>query len=114
VLLVVETTDLVFALDSIPAIFGVTRDPFIIYTSNVFAILGLRAMYFLLAAMLPKFRFLRHGLSAVLVFVGARMVTDSVFPIPTGSALLVVCAILAAAVVLSIVAGKEGSGADGA
>jgi tellurite resistance protein TerC len=73
VLVLVETTDLIFAVDSIPAVFAVTRDPFIVYTSNVFAILGLRSMYFLLAGVVGKFRFLRLGLSAVLVFIGAKM-----------------------------------------
>jgi tellurite resistance protein TerC len=108
VLIVVETTDLVFALDSIPAIFGVTQDPFIIYTSNVFAIMGLRAMYFLLAALLPKFRYLKHGLSAVLVFIGLRMLVDGFVHIPTAAALLVVVAILGIAVVASVFAKPEG------
>ena len=103
VLLVVETTDLVFALDSIPAIFGITRDPFIIYSSNVFAILGLRAMYFLLAALLPRFRFLRHGLSAVLVLVGARMLTEHWIQVPTAITLGAVCAILVLAALASVV-----------
>jgi tellurite resistance protein TerC len=102
VLAVVETTDLVFALDSIPAIFGVTRDPFIVYTSNVMAILGLRAMYFLLAAMMTQFRFLRHGLSLVLVFIGARMLFDRWIDLPTAVTLLAVCGILATAVVASL------------
>ncbi len=102
VLIVVETTDLVFAFDSIPAIFAVTRDPFIIYSSNVFAILGLRAMYFLLAAMMPKFRFLKHGLSAVLVLIGIHMLTDRWVEVPTAVMLIVVCAILAVAVLASL------------
>ncbi len=102
VLAVLETTDLVFALDSIPAIFGVTRDPFIVYTSNVMAILGLRAMYFLLAAMMAQFRFLRPGLSLVLVFIGLRMLADRWIAIHTGVMLLVVCGILAVAVVASL------------
>ncbi len=102
VLVVLETTDLVFALDSIPAIFGVTKDPFIVYTSNVMAILGLRAMYFLLAAMMTQFRFLRHGLSLVLVFIGARMLTDRWIEIPTELMLLVVCGILAVAILASL------------
>ncbi len=103
VLAVLETTDLVFAFDSIPAIFGVTRDPFIVYTSNVMAILGLRAMYFLLAAMMSRFRFLRHGLSLVLVFIGLRMLADRWIAIHTAVMLLVVCGILAAAVIASLV-----------
>src|SRR5262249_53198402 len=115
VLLVIETTDVVFALDSIPAIFGVTQDPFLIYSSNVFAILGLRAMYFLLAALLPRFLFLKHGLSAVLAFVGLRMLGDRYLEIPTSTALLVVCAILGIAVVASVLFGrKAGSGGKAA
>jgi len=113
VLILVEFTDLIFAVDSIPAIFGITRDPFIIYTSNVFAILGLRAMYFLLAALLPRFRYLKHGLSAVLVFIGARMLSDDVLHVPTAAALLAVVAILAIAVAASMLAGAgKGSGED--
>ena len=73
VLLIVESTDLVFAVDSIPAIFAVTQDPFIVYTSNVFAILGLRSLYFLLAGVMHKFHYLKLGLSAVLTFVGVKM-----------------------------------------
>ena len=111
VLAVVETTDLVFALDSIPAIFGVTRDPFIIYTSNVFAILGLRAMYFLLAALLPKFRFLNYGLSLILVFIGARMLAEKFVEISTEATLLIVVGVLAASIVASLaVPGKGGDG----
>jgi tellurite resistance protein TerC len=113
VLAVVETTDLVFALDSIPAIFGVTRDPFIIYTSNVMAILGLRAMYFLLAAMLVQFRFLRHGLSMVLVFIGIRMLVDRWIDIPTALTLLIVCGILAAAVLASLLFRPKAGGTAG-
>ena len=112
VLLVVETTDLMFAFDSIPAIFAVTRDPFIMYTSNVFAILGLRAMYFLLAALLPQFRFLRHGLSAVLVLVGARMLAEPWIEMPTAVTLLIVCGILAIAVAASMLVRPRGKGED--
>lgn len=76
VLLVIESTDVLFAVDSVPAIFGITRDPFIVFTSNIFAILGLRALYFLLAGVMHLFRFLRYGLAAVLVFVGLKMVGE--------------------------------------
>ncbi len=103
VLLVVETTDLLFAFDSIPAIFGVTSDPFIIYTSNVFAILGLRAMYFLLAALLPTFRYLKYGLAAVLVFIGIRMLAEPWIEIPVGTALAVVAGVLGIAIAASLV-----------
>ncbi len=106
VLLVVETTDLAFALDSIPAVFGVTRDPFIVYTSNVFAVLGLRAFYFLLAGVLPYFRYLDTGLSLVLMFIGAKMLGEHWLPIPTHIALLVVAAVLGVAVIASIVAAR--------
>ncbi len=75
-LLVVESTDVLFAVDSVPAIFGVTRDPFIVFTSNIFAILGLRALYFLLAGVMDLFRYLNYGLSAVLIFVGGKMVAE--------------------------------------
>ena len=103
VLLVVETTDLLFAFDSIPAVFGVTRDPFIIYTSNVFAILGLRAMYFLLAAILPSFRFLNYGLCAVLVFIGLRMLAEPWIEIPVTWALTLVCVMLGASMLASLI-----------
>ncbi len=102
VLVVVETTDLVFALDSIPAIFAVTRDPFIVYTSNVFAILGLRALYFLLAGVMDMFRFLQVGLAIVLTFVGCKMLVSEFYKIPIGVSLGVVGAILATAVLASL------------
>ncbi len=82
VLLVVESTDVLFAVDSIPAIFGITRDPLIIFTSNIFAILGLRALYFLLADVLDRFRYLHYGLAAVLAFVGLKMVGENWLPRP--------------------------------
>lgn len=102
VLLVVETTDLVFAFDSIPAIFAVTRDPFIVYTSNVFAILGLRSMYFLLAGIMGLFRYLKAGLSLVLGFVGVKMLLADVYHVPIGVSLAVVFGVLAVSVVLSV------------
>lgn len=106
VLLVVETTDLAFAVDSIPAIFAITHDPFIVYTSNVFAILGLRAFYFLLASALPYFRYLGTGLSIVLMFIGAKMLAERWVEIPTGASLGVVGAVLTVAVVASVVAAR--------
>lgn len=102
ILLVVESTDLVFAVDSIPAIFAVTQDPFIVYTSNVFAILGLRALYFLLANVMDKFQYLKVGLSAVLVFIGVKMVIVDFYKIPIGISLGVVAAILTLSVVASL------------
>ncbi len=101
VLVLLETTDLIFAVDSIPAIFAVTDDPFIVYTSNVFAILGLRSLYFLLAGVMNKFTYLKLGLSAVLVFVGVKMLLSEVYKIPSLVSLGVVAALLAVAVVAS-------------
>jgi tellurite resistance protein TerC len=103
VLITVETTDVVFAVDSIPAVFGVTRDPFIVYSSNVFAILGLRAMYFLLAGVMNTFYYLSHGLSLVLVFIGAKMLTADFFHLPIATSLAVVAIILGVAVGASLV-----------
>src|SRR5690606_8519715 len=78
VLLVIESSDVIFAIDSIPAIFGITTDPFIVYTSNIFAILGLRSLYFLLAGVIDRFEYLKIGLSIVLGFVGVKMLTESI------------------------------------
>ena len=107
VLVMVETTDLVFALDSIPAIFAITTDTFIVYTSNVFAILGLRALYFLLAGLMHKFRYLSHGLGLVLVFVGAKMLLHDWFEIPIEASLGIVLSILTAAIVASLLRPAE-------
>lgn len=108
VLLVVETTDLVFALDSIPAIFAVTTDAFIVFTSNVFAILGLRALYFLLAGMLGMFRYLKLGLSFVLGFVGSKMMVSALdVEIPILVSLAVIAGILTVSVAASLVAAKR-------
>jgi len=94
VLVMIETTDLVFALDSIPAVLAISQDPFIVYTSNVFAILGLRALFFAVAGAMELFQYLSYGLSAILVFIGIKMVVADVFPIPVGVALGVVAGIL--------------------
>ena len=102
VLLVIEITDITLAIDSIPAIFGITRDPFIVYTSNVFAILGLRAMYFLLAGVLNRLRFLTVGLSFVLSFIGAKMLTQHWVDIPEHISLIVVAGILLGALGASL------------
>ena len=103
VLLVVETTDLIFAVDSIPAVLAITRDRFIVYTSNVFAILGLRAMFFALKGAMDLFHHLHYGLSAILVFVGAKMILGHFVEIPIGIALGVVASILAFSVIASLV-----------
>jgi len=107
VLLIVEWTDLVFAIDSIPAVFAVTRDPFLVYSSNVFAILGLRALYFLLASALDKFRYLKAGVAMILVFVGGKMVAESWVDIPTLASLGVIIACLVTAVVASLIASRR-------
>lgn len=104
VLLVVETTDVVFAVDSIPAILAISTDPFIVYTSNVFAILGLRALYFALAGLMELFHYLNYGLSFILAFVGVKMLlSDSSFKIPMGVALGVIGGVLIISVVASMV-----------
>lgn len=102
VLVVVEATDVVFAVDSIPAVFGVTQNAFIIFTSNIFAILGLRALYFLLAGLMHKFRYLSYGLGLVLIFVGAKMLLHDWFEISIEISLAVVLGILATAIVISL------------
>jgi tellurite resistance protein TerC len=102
VLVLVETTDLVFAVDSIPAVFGVTRDPFVVYTSNVFAILGLRSLYFLLAAVVHKFWLLKPALSLVLLFVGGKMLASGFYHVPTLLSLVVIVTILSGSVVVSL------------
>ena len=100
-LLVVETTDLIFAIDSIPAIFAVTTDVFIVYTSNIFAILGLRALYFLLSGSIERFRYLKIGLAIVLLFVGTKMVLADFYEIPIVLSLVIVLGILAASILAS-------------
>ena len=107
VLLIVESTDVVFAVDSIPAIFAVTRDPFIVYTSNVFAILGLRSLYFLLAGALDKFHYLKPALAVILSFVGLKMLVSNFYKIPVGVSLGVIAALLIVAVVASLVRARR-------
>jgi tellurite resistance protein TerC len=106
VVIVLETTDLVLAADSIPAVFGVTRDPFIVYSSNVCAILGLRAFYFLLAGIMPLFQYLDEGLGFVLMFIGAKMLAEPWLHISTGLSLAIVAAVIAIAVLVSIITAK--------
>jgi tellurite resistance protein TerC len=102
VLVVVESTDVVFAVDSIPAIFAITKDPFIVFTSNIFAILGLRSLYFLLARVMGLFRFLKYGLVGILWFVGAKMLLAGVLKIPIGCSLATIATLLAGSVALSL------------
>ncbi len=98
----VETTDLIFAIDSIPAILSITTDPFIVYTSNVFALLGLRALFFALAGLMRLFRYLQYGLGVILAFIGVKMMIVSVYKIPVGMALGVIAGILLVSVLVSI------------
>jgi tellurite resistance protein TerC len=107
VLLVVETTDVLFAVDSIPAVLAITRDAFIVYTSNVFAILGLRSMYFALAGLMEMFRYLHYGLAMILMFVGLKMLGSAYFKLPTWIALSVVLGVLTIAVVASLLNPKK-------
>ena len=102
VLLVVETSDLLFAVDSIPAVLAITLNAFIVYTSNVFAILGLRSMYFALAGMMDLFHYLHYGLSAVLIFIGIKMLASHYMSIPTGWALVIVLLVLGASILASL------------
>lgn len=107
VLLTVETTDVVFAVDSIPAVFGVTRDPFIVYSSNVFAILGLRALYFLLAGVMQSFYYLKHGLSLVLIFIGLKMMLEDVMHVPIGISLGIIGVVITVSVWMSVVRNRR-------
>ncbi len=103
VLITVETTDVVFAVDSIPAVFAVTRDPFIVFTSNIFAILGLRSLYFVLAGVMNSFYYLKTGLSLVLIFIGLKMIINDIFHVPVVVSLLVVGGVLAISVIASLI-----------
>jgi tellurite resistance protein TerC len=109
VLLVIESTDVVFAVDSVPAIFGITNDRFIVFTSNVFAIMGLRALYFLLAGVMNLFRYLSYGLSAILIFIGIKMLLHSYWHPAPWQSLLVILGLLGASIVASLIAAwREG------
>ena len=107
VLIMVETTDVVFAADSIPAILAISQDTFIVYTSNVFALLGLRALYFALAGIMQMFHYLHFGLSLILVFIGGKLLAANFFEIDMVWALLIVAAILAGSIILSLVFPKK-------
>jgi tellurite resistance protein TerC len=111
VLVLVETTDIVFAVDSIPAIFAVTQEPFLVFTSNAFAILGLRAMYFLLADLMHRFVHLKAGLAAILVFVGVKMLLLDVWKVPIALSLTVIAICITVAVVASLRATRDSAGA---
>jgi tellurite resistance protein TerC len=107
-LLMIETTDLLLAVDSIPAAFAVTQDPFIVYSSNVLAVLGLRALFFLLADAMAKFRYLRTGLSVVLIFMGLKMLAARFYKVPIVPSLAVVCIILSVTILASLWAERAG------
>jgi tellurite resistance protein TerC len=109
---VLATTDLIFAIDSIPAIFAVTDDTFIVFAANAFALLGLRSLYFLLAGMMDRFAYLTHGLALILVFVGAKMLLTDIWKIPIWLSLLVILAILLTAIGLSLLRTRGGAGDD--
>jgi tellurite resistance protein TerC len=113
-LVAVEAMDIIFAVDSVPAVLAITRDTFIVYSSNVFAILGLRALYFALADILPRFRFLHQGLAAIVIFVGTKMIVSEHFPIPAATSLVVIAIILAATVAASLVFPRVGANPDSA
>ncbi|GJQ26588.1 MAG: membrane protein [Phycisphaerae bacterium] len=107
VLLVIESTDLLFAVDSIPAIFAITKDPFIVFTSNVFAILNLRSLYFVLASMLEKFKYLKPSLVFVLAYVGVKMLVSHHYHIPTAFSLAVIIGILAVGILASVISSQR-------
>ena len=107
VLLSIEFSDLIFAIDSIPAVLAITYDPFIIYTSNIFAILGLRAMYFLLADIVPRFKYLHEGLAAILIFVGLKMLISDYYKISAVYSLLIIILILTISIIFSIFKEKK-------
>lgn len=107
VLLIIESTDLIFAVDSIPAVFAVTSDPFIVYTSNVFAILGLRSLYFVFANVIDKFYYLKLGLAVILSYVGVKMVLADIYPIPTFLSLAIIALVLALAIVASVIRARR-------
>ena len=103
VVLLIETTDIIFALDSIPAVFAISQDPFIIYTSNIFAVMGLRAMFFLLSGIINKFRFLKQGISFILVFIGVKMLLEIFeYKLPTIFALYIILAMLLSSILMSV------------
>lgn len=112
VLIVVETTDILFATDSIPAILSITRDPFIVYTSNVFAILGLRSLYFALAGLIKIFHYLNYGLSVILMFIGVKMVLPDKYDVPTWAALAVIAGVLAISMLVSVLFPKKEKGSS--
>lgn len=106
-LVVIETTDLIFAVDSVPAVFAITTDPFIVYTSNVFAILGLRSLYFVFANVIHKFYYLKVALAVILTFVGVKMLVSGVVHVPTWTSLLVIALVLTVAIIASVIRARR-------
>ena len=109
VLILIEVTDLVFAVDSIPAIFAITTDPFIVFTSNIFAIMGLRALYFLLADVADRFHLLKYGLAMVLTFIGTKMLILPWYHVPVGASLAIVAVLIGSSVIASLIATRKGT-----
>ena len=109
VLILIEVSDLVFAVDSIPAIFAITTDPFIVFTSNIFAIMGLRALYFLLADVADRFHLLKYGLAMVLTFIGAKMLIAPWYHVPVAASLAIVAVLISASVIASLIATRKGA-----
>jgi tellurite resistance protein TerC len=109
VLILIEVTDLVFAVDSIPAIFAITTDPFIVFTSNIFAIMGLRALYFLLADVADRFHLLKYGLAMVLTFIGSKMLIMPWYHVPVGASLAIVAVLIGSSVIASLIATRKGT-----
>lgn len=107
VLFMIESSDLIFAIDSVPAILAITQDTFIVYSSNVFAIFGLRAMYFLLADLMNLFKYLKYGLSCILVFIGVKMLITDIYHIPVVASLLIIMLILAVSILFSVYKAKQ-------
>ena len=107
VLILIEVTDLVFAVDSIPAIFAITTDPFIVFTSNIFAIMGLRALYFLLADVADRFHLLKYGLAMVLTFIGTKMLILPWYHVPVGASLAIVAVLIGSSVIASVIATRK-------
>ncbi|MDO9012806.1 MAG: TerC family protein [Gallionella sp.] len=109
VLILIETSDVVFAVDSIPAIFAITTDPFIVFTSNIFAIMGLRALYFLLADVADRFHLLKYGLAMVLTFIGSKMLIAPWYHVPVAASLAIVAVLIGASVIASLIATRKGT-----
>jgi tellurite resistance protein TerC len=112
VLIVIETTDVIFAVDSIPAILAITTDPFIVYSSNLFAIMGLRAMFFALAGVIKRFHYIHYGLAAILAFVGVKMLISEFYKLPSMIALGVIAAILAISMIASAIWARHEDGSE--